>query len=503
MSHGIVSIYALITLLGAGAPDGEGTKNVSARVPEIDAKCWFNAQPVRIHDAPRLILLEFWSGRSRESREFVHALESFYRAYREQASLLIVALTGDECEDVRSFIHREKIEYKVGGETRSSDDYGVKELPAVILIDPKGPRIIARWSGREVKPKAIAKAILDFLGPPPGTFPSSGALLPEERENLLGQIEAKGDELATITSQILTLDGEIPAEALSPLDRFYEANLFDEPKEDNAVTRAQRFGRSEMMTSEETGYERLFASGRLSEAAKAAIRDRVLQIAEKDPSPSVRLNAGHALGRYIGRPEDAALLEALRGLYQREQDPYVKASLDRALEDLGPSGAAKRQEAASRPNAARLRRMVAESPDPGSGPWAEAHAYRQTVAGRTTDQLLQDFWAFRDPPGDEGGRQNATLKRDAAFDELDDRIRLGKIQDQRVVKDYLTRVLSEEPDPYIRNFAVWSGLKTIAERGGRETRTEIVDLLEKRLPVEPDRYVKASLEAAISELKGK
>ena len=58
------------------------------RAPEIDAECWFNAQRERIHDAPRLILLEFCSIRSHECREFVEALSSIHEAFSDDEDVV-------------------------------------------------------------------------------------------------------------------------------------------------------------------------------------------------------------------------------------------------------------------------------------------------------------------------------------------------------------------------------------------------------------------------------
>jgi hypothetical protein len=478
-------------------------KPASERAAEINAKCWFNAQPVRLHDAPKLILLEFWSARSRESREFMEVLAKEYEASRD-GRLLVVALSEDKCEDARDFIRREKILYKVGAESHSAKDYNIEELPGVVLIDPKDLRIVARWSGREVKAKTIAKAIQDFLGPPKGTVPSSGALPYAELQVLSARVAEMDDQLATITSQILAMDGEIGPEALSPLDQFYAQNVPEDPDLDDGVTRAQGVARSAIVG--DLGYEKLFASGRLSEAAKTAIRDRVLEIAAKDPS--VRIQGVGALRRFIGRPGDPVVLEGLRGMLARETEgpaaPIFRAAIDHALEELDPTrAAAKRQDRWTQPIALKVLRMLKESPDPASSVWADAHAYKQTVSKRTTEQLIEDYRAFPDPPDDEVGLQNAALKRAAATTEILHRMAREEIRDLRLIKDHFARALVEEPDPFIRKYVAWSGLRTIAQGGDSGLRAEIVDLFEKRFPLEPDRDVKAMLEIAISELKGK
>ncbi len=487
---------------------GDAQARETDRAPrEIDAKCWFNAQPVRLYDPPELILLEFWSVRSRESREFVDTISALHEAY-DDGRLLIVALTNDECKDAKAFIHREEIPYKVGAESRSPKDYGIDELPGVVLIDSGKRRIVARWSGRQVKGKAIAKAIRDFLGPPTGGGGDSGSLPPEQRAVLLETISGVNDGLAGLTEQILATDGEIGPEDLWPLERFYDDNMLEDPTRNDALARAANYARSAILGDRTVGYGKLFASGRLSDAARLAIRDRVLEIARKDPSDKVRGGAIHALRRIIGQPGDPVLLEALRSMREavgsvreRVGNPLIRASLDQTLKELDPATrAATLAEKETRPVGLRLSRMLKASPDPASSPWAEAHAYIQTVPQRTTEQLLEDYWSFPDPPDDEIGRQNATLKRMEARRQVGHRLARGEVRDLRALKDHLARALSQEPDVWILRGIVDS-LKDIAEHGGRGLRAEIMELFEQRLSAESDRYVHARLEMYLQELK--
>lgn len=465
---------------------------------EIHAECWFNAQPARLSNPPRLILLEFWSVRSRESRKFVDTMSKLHRAFGD-GRLLIIALTDDECKEVRGFIRHEKIEYKVGAESRSAKQYGIDELPGVVLIDPKDQKIVGQWSGREATGKAIAPAIQKLIGPPVGSVGPSGGLPQAEVPVFYAQIADTGDQLASITSEILAGDGEIGPEALSALDRFYEDNLPEDPAQDDAVKRAQDYARGAIM-GPDVGYAKLLAGGRLSDAAKEAVRDRVLEIAAKDISKSVRIIAIRALRLALGQPGDPVLLDALRSMREKETGPFVRASISHALDELDPARAAGKEAKAPGESALTLRRKLNRSPDPASSPWADAHAYKQTVPERTTEQLLEDYEAFPDPPDDEIGRQNARLKRDAVQDEIRRRSQRGEIRNRRLVKDHLARALSEEPDWFIRKY-VARDLKDIAKRGSRRLRAEIVELFEKRLSVETDHYVIANLEWGLEELQ--
>jgi hypothetical protein len=349
--------------------------------------------------------------------------------------------------------------------------------------------------------KSITTQLQTFLGLPPGSS-KPGGLSPDEAHLYWAQVSSHGTDLTISTSQVLALEGTIDADALTPLYRFYEANLPDDPDKDDAASRARRTARNKLLISEDSGYQKLYADGRLTDAAKSAIRDHVLRIMESDPCPLVRMWATSAMRSYLAIPEDASLLEAMRRLREQEREPTVKASIEDAIEDLGPNRNARREEARRRPKSTDLRRMLNETPDPMTSPWAEAHAYRQNVSQRTVEQLVEDYRAFSDPTEDEPGRQNATLKRAAGVSEIEDRIRRGEIRDLRVVKDHLVRVLEEEPDSHIRRYAVFGGLLRIAEQGGRGMRGDIEQVFERRMQEDTDPYVRAMIESSLAELKG-
>ncbi|MEK6797777.1 MAG: hypothetical protein AABZ12_02300 [Planctomycetota bacterium] len=502
MRYRMAFVGFLGLLLGAdGAvlvPADESTSG--SRPAEIHAKCWFNAQPVRLYDPPRLILLEFWSTRSRESLQLVKSIAALHEHYHDKG-LLVVALTSDDCDEAERFTRREKIKYKVGGESRSPKKYAIENLPGVVLLDANDHRIVGRWQGKEVSKEALAKAIEEFFRAPGGAAAQSAGMTPEEHSELVESVAAATNPLGNITSEILAIEGEIGPEALAPLKRFYEANLPDDTALDDVESRTRSSARWAILGADrDVGYGKLLESGRLSEAARAAIRDSVLEMARNDPAFDVRTDAIHALRGLIGVPGDPVLLEALRQMREEaEADSFVRASLDQAIRELDP---ATREQAKSRTLANKLARQLRQSANPAATPWADAHAYSLTTGQRATEQLLEDYEAFDDPASDEIGQQNATLKRSMTIDELGNRVVRGEIQDLREVKELLGRGLSQEPDSSLRMEMV-STLNTIARSGGRGLRVEIIELFEKRLAEETDGYVRAALDGYSKELKGK
>lgn len=497
------ALALVISVVGLGVAGAEpAQQSVAEQPPEIEAKCWFNPQPVRLYDKPRLIALEFLAVRSKDAEELQEVISAAHAKYKDRG-LLVVTLTADSCEEAQKFIRAKSVEHKVGAESISAKKFGFDALPGIVLMDPNGLRIITSWSGKMVKPKLVARVVRELLESPDGVIPID-TVSRVDREPYLEELAAGGESLGSVTDEVLALPGEIPPEALSALDEFYHSNLPEDLAEDSGITRGQMVARISMLGSDpEVGYGRLFASGRLSEAAKSAVRERVLEIAETDPTPSVRMSAFFALRSPIGVPGDNSLLGALRRLQDKEPDPFARAAIKDALEKLDPALAATREDLTARPIALNLRRMLSQSTDPASSRWADAHSYKQSVAKRTMEQLLEDYASFADPPDDEIGRQNATLKRDAAMDEVYTRIQRGEVRDARAMKTVLATAMSNDPDPFIRKHVVWSALRKLASGGDAAIRAEIVDLFEKRLPIETHKNVQSVLEAAITELKAK
>lgn len=492
----------LAATVGLCVAEGTGVSiSVSERPAEIGAKCWFNAQPVRLYESPRLILLEFYSVSSRESRRLARPLQALHEAFRNKG-LLIVGLTPDSCDDALRFIRRKAIDFKVGAESRSVKKYGVEDFPTVVLISAADQRVLGRWSGRDVPIQTIVQVIREHLDPKSGEESESPGLSPEQWTLLQESVGDARRELGAITDEVLGNASDIHVENILPLDRFYEDHLPDDPTLDDDAARTATAARGMLLGSDrDVGYGRLLASGRLSDDARKEVRDRMLQIAGSDPAVDVRITAVHAL-RLLGEPGDPLILDTLGNMRDKEVEPLARASIDHALRELD---SATRKEALSehkvRPVALRIRQMLNESSDPAATQWAEAYAYGQTTDARSIEQLFTDYESFNDPPDDEIGLQNATLKRDAAFREIQKRLRHEDVNDPDNILEQLRNALSSEPDEWIRRGIVDS-LRQIAKLEGRGLRDKTLSVLENRLADEPDGYVRARIEAYLNELKG-
>lgn len=471
--------------------------------PEISAKWWFNAQPVRVYTPPEGILLGFWSARWPQSERFVKTLNKLYQTHRD-GRLLIVALTEDDAVSAQEMIRSWDIRFKVGAESSAGGAYGVKGAPVAMMIHPRERQI--RWVGYgdQLDEAALSSLMENWFMGPDKSWRSAERWTQERVDWTL--LEAHADEglqiVEAIVADILAGKPEhelLEPEDLAPLDAFYEAGLPSDPALPEAPS--DELVRCEYVVGwhhgEPGAYATLYGSGRLSEAARIAVRNRLVSVVKNDKS--CRLGALASLGKGVGHPGDEWLRSELTALRDQTNDPFARGSIQRALDRLDP---AIPPAVTDPPDALDLLRKINNLDDPGSSPWAEGHAYKLSAPDTPTQQLIENYWASLG--GDtEIERENRLLKRWGVAGEMEHRAlgdRRGADPPQaRVLVDMLHR----EPERRIR-LPLVGALYELGKKGTPEDRNSTIESLEQWLSVEPDRYwLRAKIEYTIKELRAK
>lgn len=496
-SFGAVLIAALPCLGQTPAPS-IGSMDF---VPEVEAKVWLNPQPAQLYARPQYALVVFLSSRSPLPPPVLSAVNDLQRRYRN-GRLLVVGLSEDKAKRVEEDLRRGKIKFKVGAESRSAKKFGVTEAPAAVLVDLKSREM--RWNaqGAQLEAKTLRKAVTEFLGDPEGHDRSER--LAEEESADRSLVAARGaaaeSEIATITDQVLSETAQQPwiePEDLAALDEFYERHLPSDP--DRPGARSENTARMYAMGEDgDVGYGGLYKSGRLSDFAKAYIRERLLSIAQEDPSE--RQSALSTLRRQVGADASDAW-DAMLAMRAAEPDRWVRASWDMTIDAVDPSPSPEVKARLERPiNAPRLRRLLNNSPDPTATRWSDAHAYLETVTQRSTQQLLDDYAGFSDNE-DEQQRENAVLKRSFAMDTIAVRIKPDITTTVSGLPSRLLQNLGSESDPTTR-VTIVRALQSIAQQTVPEEREQIIGGLERQLAHERDPYnAKPTVEQAIEDLK--
>lgn len=475
----------------ASAPPAEDV------APEIHAERWLNPPPIRLYVQPKLYLLLFWESESRELTTFVGPLNRLHRQYAD-GRLMIVALTGESPRDAERAIRRHRMAFPVGAESRSARSYGVTRFPTLVIVD-HSKRIPWRANAGEFDEAALRRTIESVLGRPSGLDRSRSRSIEEAADASLIQARTQEAErrIRETVERILASSTEpIGPEKLREIDDFYEQFLPSDPAHPAAPS--ENAVRSLALGADgATGFGALFKSGKLNDQAQAAVRDRLLSIAEDDEY--ARLDAVAALGRFA-KPGDEVVRNGLGDLLAREPDPFVRGAIRQSMDRLDPT-IPEADKALQHGRAIPLRNKLRNSTDADTGPLAEACRYAQEINSRSSRQLVTDYGELlrnRARAEDE----NALLMRLSAMEEIARRVsRPDPEIEPAALRSPLTDALGAEPDLGIR-WSIVGALRALALNAASGERPAILLALEEHLNTETDGYfVRPRIEQALDELR--
>ncbi|MGH7943295.1 MAG: TlpA family protein disulfide reductase, partial [Limisphaerales bacterium] len=128
--------------------------------PEISARSWIKCKtPLSLANLKgKVVLVEFWAtwcGPCIQCIPHLYALQRMYSGKNFQ--LVSLVLEGHQTMD--PFLARHQVEFPIGLESGSLDDYGVTTIPRAFVIDPRGKIIWTGNSGSSELDKVIAKAV--------------------------------------------------------------------------------------------------------------------------------------------------------------------------------------------------------------------------------------------------------------------------------------------------------------------------------------------------------
>jgi thiol-disulfide isomerase/thioredoxin len=135
---------------------------VGQPAPEISAKDWINLKsPLTLASLRgKVVLLEFWATWCGPCVEGIPHLNELQRKYaRKNFQLLTLVEEGHQTMD--KFLKRKTVEYPIGLESTSLEDYGISGIPHAFLLSADGKIL---WHGHPAEPemeKAISSALRD------------------------------------------------------------------------------------------------------------------------------------------------------------------------------------------------------------------------------------------------------------------------------------------------------------------------------------------------------
>ena len=136
--HPVATLFLCIaSAIGPGASEAT----------EVRASAWFNSPSIRIPDDRTYVLFFFTTFQKKDVAPFINRLNRLDK----RRDTVVVGLTPESKERVKSFIEKRKIRFAVGSGSRAYKDFRIKRFPRVVVLDHKASssRIVETFADLE------------------------------------------------------------------------------------------------------------------------------------------------------------------------------------------------------------------------------------------------------------------------------------------------------------------------------------------------------------------
>lgn len=224
-------------------------KEKGAFAPDIEAKEWMNtAEPISLAELRGMVVvLFFWVSYHPGGENVMPLMTIVNSRIGRSRGVFLIGLTDADRKRVEDMLKKQLVQFPIGLESKSYDDYEIKSFPRVVIVDANGK---IAWSGTpgEKGGEPLVKEILSVIAetPPTKTHPEEAAqaraALQHAREALnddnyreafkaarkADEHALTGDTLKTNCQDMLDLIEALGRDKFAQAERAVEEKRFDD-----------------------------------------------------------------------------------------------------------------------------------------------------------------------------------------------------------------------------------------------------------------------------------